>query len=244
MFITTIKRRAALILFILSIQVLYSQEKDSVVAVDAKAQVPALSEFHTVIYPLWHTAWPEKNIQMLVELLPEIEKLSANVYAAKLPGILREKRIAWENGLKELKTVIQEYQAAAAPVDSQRLLGAAEQLHRQYEKLVRIIRPALKELDAFHSVLYLVYHYYLPEWKKDKIISSVVELRETMNLLNMAQLPQRLEAKRETFNAARVKLDDAVKELETAVAGGDRRVITDKINTMHTQYLAVDEVFN
>jgi hypothetical protein len=233
-----------MILCILSIQLLYSQEKDSAVTADAKTQVPALSEFHNVIYPLWHTAWPEKNIKMLVELLPDIEKLSADVYAAKLPGILREKKIAWENGMKELKTVVQEYQAAASPVDSQRLLGAAEQLHRQYEKLVRLIRPALKELDAFHSVLYMVYHYYLPEWKQDKIVSSVAELRETMNLLNAAQLPKRLEAKRETFNGARAKLDVAVKELETAVAGGDQRVMTNKINAVHTEYQAIDEVFN
>ena len=28
---------------------------------DSKAEVPALSSFHEVIYVIWHEAWPEKD---------------------------------------------------------------------------------------------------------------------------------------------------------------------------------------
>jgi len=217
--------------------------KDSVQVAELSAEVPALSEFHNVIYPLWHTAWPEKNIGMLVELLPEIEKRSADVLNATLPGILREKQSPWNEKIKELKRIVEEYRAAAVPIDSQKLLGAAERLHTIYEKLVRTIRPAVKELDAFHSVLYMLYHYYLPEWKFEQIKASVTELKVKMDLLNKAQLSKRQESKKEAFAAALAKLDATVKELEPAVTGGEKKVISEKIEAMHMQYQAVDAVF-
>ncbi len=219
------------------------QMKDSIQIAETSAEVPALSEFHNIIYPLWHTAWPEKNIGMLVELLPEIEKRSADVLNAKLPGILREKQDPWSEKIKELKGIVEEYRAAATPVDSQKLLSAAERLHTVYEKLVRTIRPAVKELDAFHSVLYMLYHYYLPEWKLEKIKTSVAELKVKMELLNQAQISKLQELKKEAFAAALAKLDAAVKELEPAVTGGEKKVISEKIEAMHMQYQAVDTVF-
>ncbi|RPI07124.1 MAG: hypothetical protein EHM64_00425 [Ignavibacteriae bacterium] len=242
---TSIRNAACtFIVLVLSAQVLYSQVKDSIALADANAQVPALSEFHSVIYPLWHTAWPDKNIKMLVELTPEIDKLTQAVVTATLPGILREKQAAWENGIKELLSVVKEYKAAVTPVDSQKLLQAAEDLHRQYEKLVRIIRPSLKELAAFHSVLYVVYHYYLPQWELEKIRSSVIGLREKMDLLNQAQLSKRQESKSAAFTAARSNLDTALRELEAAAHAGERKAITDKINSLHTKYQEIEEVFN
>lgn len=219
-----------------------SQEKETAIE-EIKAEVPELSKFHEVIYPLWHTAWPEKNLKMLVELLPEIENLSTGVMKAKLPGILREKQSAWNNGLKDLGKIVSEYKSATSPIDSQKLLGAAEQLHTQYERLVRVIRPALKEIDAFHSVLYMLYHYYLPNWEVDKIKTSVAELEIKMNLLNKAELTKRHETKRDAFNQARKNLDASVRDLATASNGSDKELITKKIEAMHMQYQALDQVF-
>jgi hypothetical protein len=241
MFTSSIKKISFLTVIIFFSSFVYCQENDSSLVAESKSQVLALTKFHEVIYPLWHTAWPEKNINMLIDLLPEIETLSSEVIAAKLPGILREKQEAWDKSIKELQSIIQEYKIATAPIDSQKLLNSAEQLHSQYEKLVRIIRPALKELDAFHSVLYKLYHYYLPEWNFAEIQSTTIELREKMYLLNTAQLSKQKESKKEAFSTARTKLDTAVKELEAVVAGGEKKAITDKINAVHTQYLVVEE---
>lgn len=231
-----------LIIFMGLYSTVKAQNKDVVVS-ETKSEIPELSKFHEVIYPLWHTAWPEKNIGMLIELLPEIEKLSADVMKAKLPGILREKQIAWEKGINELNTIIDEYKSATAPVDSQKLLDAAERLHSQYERLVRTIRPALKEIDAFHSVLYMLYHYYLPDWNPEKIRSSVAELEVKMQSLNKAQLPKRLASKQEAFISARKKLDTSVKELKEVVNSNDKSLISKKIEEIHTKYQELDHIF-
>jgi hypothetical protein len=231
------------IVFIFVGSTLYGQNPATAVA-ETTSEVPALSQLHNVIYPLWHTAWPEKNVRMLVELLPEIEKLAIPVLDAKLPGILREKQTAWDKGIVELRNILTEYASSTVPLDSVRLLAAAEKLHMQFERLVRIVRPAMKEVDAFHSELYLLYHYYLPEWNLDAIKFSVTTLQTKMDLLNAVVLPDRLKKKSEAFTSARAELDASVKALAAVVAQGDKNVITEKVNAMHAKYEALDKVFN
>lgn len=110
---------------------------------EVTAEVPALNDFHEVIAEIWHTAWPEKNTKMLVELLPQVEKGAAAVAKAPLPGILHEREAKWGEGVKRLQSIVSEYKAATAPMDDKKLLSAAERLHMQYEVLAQIIRPAL-----------------------------------------------------------------------------------------------------
>jgi hypothetical protein len=150
---------------------------------DAVADVPELASFHEVIFKIWHEAWPNKDTNMLIDLQPSVEEGIAKVAQAQLPGILREKKPAWEEGIEKLKNAGAEYKAAAAADDSAKLLTAAEELHRRFEVLMRLTRPVLKELEDFHSSLYMLYHYYLPEYDIEKIRTSAEELKQKMQAL-------------------------------------------------------------
>ena len=79
---------------------------------EVKAQVPALQKFHTPIYKLWHTAWPNKDTAMMASLCPDIDKGVAEIAAAELPGILRDKRGAWQESLKQLQDIASMYRTA------------------------------------------------------------------------------------------------------------------------------------
>ena len=127
---------------------------------EATAEVPALDSFHEVIFKIWHEAWPQKNAAMLRQLVPDVEKGIASVASAPLPGILRDRKAAWDEGVKKLQNAGSEYKVAAASNDNSKLLAAAEKLHGQFESLMRITRPAMKELDEFHAVLYMIYHHH------------------------------------------------------------------------------------
>jgi hypothetical protein len=210
---------------------------------DAVAQVPALDTFHEVIYRIWHEAWPKKDAAMLQKLLPEVEKGIDAVAAAPLPGILREKKTAWEEGVKKLQGAGAEYKAAAAAKNDAKLLAAAETLHSRFEGLMRAIRPAMKELDDFHATLYMLYHYYLPKYEIDKIKSSAAELKLKMAALNAAQLPERLKQKATEFQSARTKLSQSVDSLEAALKTNRKKTIQTAIEAMHSNYQALDKVF-
>jgi NADH dehydrogenase/NADH:ubiquinone oxidoreductase subunit G len=217
----------------------YAQEKPA----DAVANVPALETFHEVIFKIWHEAWPKKNAAMLQQLLPDVEKGISEVASAKLPGILHEKKSAWDEGVKKLQGAGAEYKAAAAAKDDPKLLAAAEKLHGQYEGLVRVIRPALKELDDFHAVLYLLFHHYLPNNDMKSIRTSAGELKQKMTALNAATLSERLKQKEDSFQAARKKLSDSVDALESVAQTNADQRIKDAVNALHSNYQALEKVF-
>ena len=211
---------------------------------DAVARVKELESFHEVIFKIWHEAWPNKDTAMLKDLLPEVEKGIAQVASAKLPGIMREKKNAWEDGVAQLQASGAEYKAATETDDEKRMLGAAETLHRRFETLMLLTRPAFTELEDFHSSLYLLYHYYLPEYDYEKIRSSAEELNLKMQILNGVTLPARLKSKENEFQVARENLSESVEAFRSSVATNQEEVIKEAIETLHDNYQAVQGIFN
>ena len=210
---------------------------------EATASVPALDSFHEVIFKIWHEAWPKKDTATLRQLLPDVEKGISAVSSAPLPGILRDKKTAWDEGVRKLQAAGSEYKAAAAGSDDPKLLAAAEKLHSQFESLMRTIRPALKELDEFHAVLYMLYHHYLPKYDLQNIRASAAELKQKMAALNSAKLPERLKQKEPEFQSAKAKLSTSVDGLESAVQTNAEQKIKDAVNSVHSNYQALDRVF-
>ncbi len=220
-----------------------SQEKKDTRPDETVAEVPELSQFHEVIFKIWHSAWPDKNIGMLVELLPDIRRDSDTLAKAQLPGILREKEGVWKQNIELLLSIVADYAGASSPVDSAKLLDAAERLHGQYEKLVRITRPPLEELEAFHQVLYMIYHHYLPGQDKLKLVSSVKELKEKMKVLNSATLPDRLKKNEQAFIAARAALAKSVKALDVSKLNNDFNKFESQVETVHSDYQTLQKLF-
>jgi len=209
---------------------------------DAVSSVPALEKFHEVVFKIWHEAWPKKDTALLQKLLPDVEKGIAAVASAPLPGILREKKAAWEDGVKKLHSAGSDYRAAAAAKDDARLLAAAEALHSRFEGLMRAIRPAMKELDDFHASLYMLYHHYLPNNDGSKIGLTAGELVQKMAALNAAHLPERLKQKESEFQAARAKLSKSVDALQLRVRSNSGYGIKEAVEAVHSDYQALDRI--
>ncbi len=209
---------------------------------ETNATIPALTEFHTVIYQIWHKGWPEKDTALLVRLIPDIEKGVKNISEAKLPGILHEKNEAWKKQVSYLNDITAEYKNAAKKGDGDLLLESAEKLHACYEGLVRVIRPAMKEMMEFHKVLYGLYHYDLPAKEMAKIGPSVKELKKAMTLLDNAALPTRLAKNADAFKSQRAKLSASVDALYTIAETGDLDKTSDAVETMHSEYQALEQL--
>jgi len=211
---------------------------------ETESRVEELSEFHEIIYPIWHTAYPEKDYAALREYVPEVNRLAKNVFSAKLPGILRDKKAKWDEGLEQLKKAVENYNKAAAGEDDQALLDAAEVLHAKFEMMVRLIRPVLKEVDEFHKVLYVVYHKYLPNKEFDKIKAVNDDFILKAEAITKAALPKRLEAKKEEFAAAAAELLRASKSLKKKCATQDATAIEKAVEFLHTKYQNLEKIFD
>lgn len=229
-------------------------EAEAMAACETDAKVPALDKFHKVIYPIWHKYWPNKDWEGFKKMVPEIEKYAEDIYKAELPGILRDKKEAWDKAVEELKKCIVNYKTDAEKNDTTALLKSAEKLHSQYEFMVRLISPITPELDEFHKVLYNIYHYYMPEWQFDKLKEAINELSEKAKILKESELKKpskftpeskkRYDQRNEKYTKAVAKLcsevDNVVKVMETQ----DKEKIKKAIEKMHTAYQATEHIFD
>ncbi len=213
-------------------------------AQETESSVPELTAFHEIIYPIWHTAYPDKDYAALRSYAPEVKSLAEKVYAAKLPGILRDKQAKWDQALAELRKSVDAYLAAAAGTDDTVLLDAAEVLHARYEKMVRTIRPVLREVDAFHKTLYVVYHKYLPNKDFDKIAEASSDMLVQAEAIIKASLPKRLESKTQAFGATSQELYEATKALVETGKSGKGEAIATAVETVHTKYQALEKIFD
>jgi hypothetical protein len=160
-----------------------------------------------------------------------------------LPGILRDKKVKWSNAVDALNIAVAEYKAAIEKKDKQQLLNAAENLHRNYEMLVRIVSPVLKEMEAFHEALYPLYHYYIVTYDAGKVQSAVADLKIKMDALNNAVLPERMQKRNEAFIAARNILSVSMDELVKTTDSGDESTIKAAVERMHSAYQELERVF-
>jgi len=212
-------------------------------ASETRAEVPALSAMHEVIYPLWHEAWPAKDMKMMAELLPEVQRHVAAVESAELPGILRDKRAAWDEQVKALRAVLEAYEKGVAAGDTQATLDAVEALHSRFEQMVRVIRPVMKELDAYHQVLYTVYHKILPEKRFAELPAAAAEMVSACSALSAATVPKRFAAREARLKEAFAALCAATTELRTVAASDDDATITAAVEHVHTAYQAAESSF-
>ncbi len=211
---------------------------------ETESAVPELSAFHEVIYPIWHTAYPEKDIAMLKGLAPQVNELAGKVFAAKLPGILREKQAKYDAGLAEFRKSVEAYAAAAKGADDKAMLDAAELLHAKYEMLVRILRPVLKEMDEFHKVLYVVFHTDLPAKDWDAVRAAAPDLKAKAEAVGKATLPTLLQAKTDAFAMASAELAKAAAVLAGLGPEADSAAVEQAINKLHGRYQDLEKIFD
>lgn len=220
-----------------------AQESHGTAPADTVSRVPALEKFHEVIFVIWHDAWPKKDTGKLESLLPDVKAGVDSIAGARLPGMLREKKGVWEHEVAELRAAAEAYAEAVKLKDAEKLLKAAEELHARYEGLVRVIRPAMKEVEDFHATLYVLYHSYLPEYSLDNIARAAGDLKAKMARLEEAKLPERHKSKSDAFTAARKELGNAVASLHAAVRAGEEPAVRAAVESVHSCYEALTRVF-
>jgi hypothetical protein len=221
-----------------------AQEAHKKAAEETSSDIPKLAEFHEVIFPMWHQAYPEKDYGLLKELAPKVSRFARELPSIELPGILRDKKQKWEEKVQEFVRAAAEYESAAGKNDDPKLLEAAEKLHSEYEGLVRLIRPVSKELDAYHVVLYRIYHQFLPGMKWSELRTSSEELVTRCEDLMKSSLPKRLEGKLPTFEKARAQLCSATNQLAETTKGKNQEAIKKAVDDVHSKYQNVEKVFD
>jgi hypothetical protein len=213
---------------------------------EISSTVPELNKFHEIIYPIWHDAYPAKDYSALKSFVPKIKSSVESINKAKLPGILRDKEVEWKTMLDELNTSAQNYYTAANNNDNEALLSAAERIHTAYERMNRVIRPAIKEIDDYHQVLYIIYHKFYPDDKFEeisKLTSDLTSKAEAILNYPKDRLKQRLGDNIAKYDSAAKQLLNATINLKEALNGSDTQKKKEAVESVHKAYLDLDSIF-
>lgn len=212
---------------------------------EISSSVPELFDFHEVVYPLWHTAYPNKDYALFKQLLPDVNAGVEKIYAAKLPGILRDKEKEWNGGLDKLRASVADYNKACEENNEAGMLTAAEELHSNFEMLVRIVKPVTKEVDEFHKVLYMIYHHYGPNKNTEELSKAIDDLYLRADELKNCVLPKWATDKKDEFTKATDELYISTKELKDLKdSKSDDKQIQISIDKVHTNYQKLEALFD
>jgi hypothetical protein len=210
------------------------------------SSVPALTDFHEVIFEIWHTAYPEKDINALKGFVPQIKESMEELNKAVLPGILKDKEADWNKQLKDLNEAAENYYRASEGKDDEILLDAAEKIHYQFEMMNRVIRPVLKELDAYHQLLYIIYHKLYPDRKYSEIevlMDSLIERADALVKYPRDKLKKRLGDGVVSYDNASKELYQATVSLKEILAGNDPVKKDEAVEQVHTLYQHLESIF-
>ncbi len=214
---------------------------------EISSDVPELSAFHTIIYPMWHKAYPAKDVEMLKGFIPQIKANMEKMNSAKLPGILRDKEAQWKEQLVKFNAVAESYYKACSDNDTEAILKAAENFHRAYEGMNRVVKPFVKEMDAYHQTLYVIYHKLYPEKNykaiaegMDKFIAEADALTKT----DPVRLEKRLKENVAKYNTVAKELYDNTVALKAALGQKNAKDKDAAIEKMHSSYKKLEAVFN
>lgn len=222
----------------------YSQE--TFTSDETSWDVPELFEFHDVIYPIWHTAFPDKNTELLKSYADQVKSGAEKIYNVKLSGILRDKIAKWEEGVKNLKVSVNQYSVAALSKDDQAMLDAAEKLHSDFENLVRIIKPMSKEIDDYHQTLYMIYHYFLPEKRNDDLRSAAAVLLKKADAISKAEIPKRAASKKDEYLKLVEDLYNSSYKLNSSIQTSENEYedTIEMVEDVHNKYQALEHLFD
>jgi hypothetical protein len=232
----------ALAAFLLSGKISFGQIDSS----EITWTVPELMKFHDVIYLIWHEAYPAKDTKALKGFVPEIKASMEKINNAKLPGIVREKESKWKEGLVNFNDAANNYYKVSEGSDEQAILDAAENLHSNFEMMVRILKPVMKEVDEYHKVLYVIYHKYFTDKKYNEILNVMDDLilkADAITKVAEDKLQKRLKEKYSGYAPAAKELYDNTVALKDILKTNDSAKIDPAVEKMHSSYQKLEGLF-
>ncbi len=153
-----------------------------------------IDDFHKILAPVWHDAWPEKDYDALIAAGPKFKEAFDGI--AKLePKFKSKAREAKFMALrKEFKQKVDEFATAARAGDKEKVYEIMPDLHDAFEMTASSLLPVdYPEFDGFLTTLSIIAKKHIPKNNMEGIIGSTETLVEKASHLNEKTLPEELQ---------------------------------------------------
>lgn len=208
-----------------------------------RPKIDGMTEFHEVLYPVWHSYLPDGDYQSIRQAIPEFKRTTGILMETELPQYYHTVKDDFEAKRQNLALAVEELESVAQSGDDKKLAKAVEGMHTAFERMARVLAPRIRELDEFHLVLYPLWHQAMPNKDYQAVKAAIPSLEKRLADLMRAQLPQRSKGTEPQFLEKREALSQAVHELADVCRQDEDEKIFDSLTQMHEAYRALDHVF-
>lgn len=158
----------------------------------------AFEEFHNVMAPAWHTAYPANDVKALYAAGPEFERLFPKIaeIEAKMHSPFR--KAAFLTHREEFAKLVKEFATAAQASDSGAVMTIMPKLHDAFEMTASALAPMpYPQVDGILVTVGLILDQHMPLNNTEGIVGSTATLTEKMASLTPESLPEPLQPQKE-----------------------------------------------
>jgi hypothetical protein len=105
---------------------------------DVRAEVPALGDFHVVLYGLYHHDLPSNDLAAMRSSVDKLKEPMAALNAASLPERLGAKQKEFDAARKKLSVAVDRLAAKARTNNREGSKKAIEEMHGRYQALAAV----------------------------------------------------------------------------------------------------------
>ncbi len=151
-------------------------------------------DFHHLLAPVWHDAWPDKDYETLLAAGPKFEKLFEAI-AEMSPKLHSEKKVeTFNKNRTEFAEAVKKFAEACKAGDKEKAHELMPDLHDTFEMTASSLLPVhYPEFDGFIISFNLLNENHIPSNNIDGINGTVETLAAKVNGLNEKSIPTELQ---------------------------------------------------
>ena len=150
-------------------------------------------EFHHIMAPVWHEAWPAKDYDAMIAAGPQFETAFEKIAAMKPEFKSERRKLKFSQLREEFASLVDKFAEAARRNDKETVYELMPDLHDSFEMTASSLLPVhYPEFEGVIITLNLIRESHLPANNIDGITGSTETLVTKMSVLNEETIPQEL----------------------------------------------------
>jgi uncharacterized protein YqgV (UPF0045/DUF77 family) len=171
-------------------------------------------DFHEVMAPAWHTAWPAKDYDALFAAAPKFEKCLIAIMEMK-PELREERLTVFAGHRDELAKVVKAYSEAVAKGDKEAVYTMMPDVHQKFEEAASALLPIHYPLvESLALVSKLIVETQLPGNDTTGIVVSTDKIAAQAKYLDEESIPTELKPRKDSLTVQFTELQKLATQMK------------------------------
>lgn len=210
----------------------------------AKAGISQFEEFHSVMAPVWHGAYPDSNFDAMLAAGPEFTRTFKSIATIEADMKSVARKAAFLTNRERFAALVKRYAAACAAGNKDSVYIIMPDLHDAFELTASACLPiAYPELEGITVTVNLILTNHLPKSNTEGIIGSTETLVTKCAGLTAKSIPEELRPHEKQIIAEFETITALAGQLQQCCDKNDMTKYRSLANDLHAKLAAFDATY-